>query len=121
VAALISAVVVAAAVASGIYAGVRFLRRRRHVVLNGIHLLLGAVSVETTVVMMRGAPDGTVRPFEPAALVAVAFFALAMLSGFAAPLLAKSFRRSANAMLVAHAAAGLVGLAGFCLWLPAIR
>lgn len=117
---MISAALVAAAVGSGVYAGVRLLQHRRLVVLSGLHLVLGAASLETVLLLMRGAPDGREQVIGPAAWTALILFTLAMVSGLATPLLTRKFVRSANGLLIVHTVVGLCGFVSFCLWLPSI-
>jgi hypothetical protein len=115
-AALPAIVVLTVAVGLGIYVGILYLRRVRKPVLIGLHLLLGVAGIEAMVMMLRGAPDGAVAPAGSFGIAAAVLLATAMVSGLAAPLLAKHSRQGGNAVLATHAAVGVLGFLLVLAW-----
>ncbi len=109
----------AAATALGLWLGWRFLRgRRNRPVHAAVHLLLGGAALEGFVILRRGAPDGTVLPFEGWGNAAALLLVGAMLSGLATPLVAQWWgRRPVTAVLLLHAAAGLGGAGALVVWI----
>ena len=112
-----AAALVTAAVGMGLYLGLLYLRRVRRPVLVGAHLLLGAAGLEATAMLLRGTPDGTVTPAGTFGIVAAATLATTMISGLAAPLVAKRSRRNSNIALGIHASVGVTGFVLFLAWL----
>jgi hypothetical protein len=112
----------AATVALGILLGVSYLGRRRRPSLATIHLLLGAAGIELLLLLLHWTPAGIILPTGTgtgtgtAAAWATGLLAAAMALGLFARL---SFRRTpgrAEAMLGAHAIAGVAGLLVFLSW-----
>jgi hypothetical protein len=107
---------VTAATALGIYLGVLFLRRVRRPVLIGVHLILGAAAVEMTAMLLRGTPGGEAVPAGAFGVAAACLLAVAMISGFAAPLFYRQSPRTANVVLATHAGVGVAGFLVFLVW-----
>lgn len=109
----------AAATGLGLWLGWRFLRRQRNPPVHAaVHLLLGGAALEGFVILRRGAPDGTVLPFEGLGNTAALLLVGAMLTGLAAPLVAQWWgRRPVGVVLAAHAAAGLAGAVALVTWI----
>ena len=105
-----------AAAALGLFLGWLYLRRVRRPVLVGAHLLLGVGGIETMVMLLRGAPNGDVAPAGLLGTVAAALLAGALLSGLAAPLVARQSRATANVALATHAGFGVAGFIVFLTW-----
>ncbi|MFZ1109480.1 MAG: hypothetical protein WAN43_14205 [Rhodomicrobium sp.] len=103
------------AVTIGVYLGLLYLRRvRPRKILLGAHILLGMGGLEQVAILIRGAPSGVILKAGSFGTAAAGLFALAMLSGFSAPLLGQRSRRNGEFMLATHA---FVGIAGFVLLL----
>jgi len=115
----LAAALLTAAVGLGLYLGLLYLRRVRKPVVVGAHLLLGAAGLETTVVMLRGAPDGVTLAGSYGG-AAAALLALTLVSGFSAPLLGKGSRRTANILLATHAGIGVTAFVLFLVWLSSL-
>jgi len=116
-----SLILVTGAVLLGIYLGIFYLRgvRPRRILL-GAHILMGIGGVEQMALLIHGAPSGAM---ESGSLVkaAAGLFALAIFSGFTAPLLAQSTRRqNGELMLAAHAGLGIAGFVLFLAWVSNI-
>ena len=111
-----AALLLTTAVALGLYLGWLYLKRVRRPALIGLHLLLGAASLQVTLMMLRGMPNGDAAPATQAGTAAAACLAAAMFSGFVTPLLFRGSRAAANAAVAAHAMAGAAGFVLFMLW-----
>jgi hypothetical protein len=116
---ILAAALLTAAVGLGLYLGLLHLRRVRKPVVIGAHLLLGVAGLETTVVMLRGAPDG-ITFAGSFGVVAAALLALALVFGFSTPLLGKRSRRTANILLATHAGIGVTAFVMFLAWLASL-
>ena len=81
-------------------------------VVVGKYLLLGMGGIETVVMPMRGAPNDDV-PAGTLGSTAAGFFAGALLSGLAMPLISRQSRTTANVALATHAGLRLAGLVVF--------
>lgn len=106
----------AATVALGILLGLFYLGRRRKSSLATLHLLLGAAGIELLLLLLHWTPTGLTLPAGPAAAWATGLLAAAMALGLFARL---SYRRTpgrAEALLGAHAVAGVAGLLVFLSW-----
>ena len=106
----------AATVALGIFLGILYLGRRRKPSLATLHLILGAAGIELFLILLHWTPAGLILPSGPTAAWAAGLLAAAMALGLFARL---SYRRTpgrAEAMLGAHAAAGVAGLLVFLSW-----
>lgn len=112
-----AALLLTAAAALGVYLGVLYLRRVRRPALIGVHLLLGAASMQVTLMMLRGMPNGESAPATTIGLAAAACLAAAMFSGLLAPLIGRGSRQAANIAVLSHATAGLGGFLLFMTWI----
>lgn len=112
-----AALLLTAAVTLGLYLGWLYLRRQRRPALIGLHLLLGAASLQVTMMMLRGMPNGEAAPATRFGIAAAGCLAAAMFSGLLTPLLFRGARKAANAAVAAHAGAGLAGFALFLCWI----
>ena len=74
------------AVGVGLYLGYLYLKKVRRPGLVGLHLLLGAGSVEGLVAVLHGSSDTAYRAATPA-LIAACLFGYSVFSGFTRPLL----------------------------------
>ena len=106
----------AATVALGILLGVSYLGRRRRPSLATIHLVLGAAGIELLLVLLHWTPAGITLPAGTAAAWAGGLLAAAMFLGLVARLTYRRAPGRAEAMLGAHAAAGVAGLLVFLSW-----
>jgi hypothetical protein len=105
------------AVLLGTYLGLQYLRGNvRKPGLIAAHLLLGAAGLELTAMLLRGTPSGDVTPAGRFGTVAAGLLAVAMGSGFAAPLLGPRSRQTANLILGTHAGLGALGFVLFLFW-----
>lgn len=109
-----------AAAAVGVFLGWLYLRRVRRPVLVGVHLLLGVGGLETMVMLLRGAPNGATGPAGALGPVAAGLLAATLVTGLAAPLLARASRLHANVALATHASIGLLGFAVFLAWVTGV-
>lgn len=106
----------AATVALGIVLGLAYLGRRRKPRLATLHLVSGAAGIELLLLLLHWTPAGLTLPAGSGAAWATGLLAAAMALGLFARL---GFRRApgrAEAMLGAHAAAGVAGLLVFLSW-----
>lgn len=106
----------AATVALGILLGILYLGRRRRPTLATLHLVLGAAGIELLLLLLHGTPAGITLPAGPAAAWAAGLLAAAMALGLFARLGYRRAPARAEAMLGAHAAAGVAGLLVFLSW-----
>lgn len=101
----------------GLYLGWLYLRGiRRKPVMIGLHLLLGAAGLETTVMLLRGLPNGTSSAAGAFGGIAAGLLAAALFTGLIAPMLCRGSRRTANVVVASHAGVGLAGCALFIAW-----
>jgi hypothetical protein len=110
------------AVTIGLYLGLLYLRgvRPRRILL-GAHILLGMGGLEQLAIFIRGStPSGATVNVGSFGTAAAELFALAMLSGFIAPLLGQHSRRNGEYMLAAHAFTGAAGFVLFLIWISNI-
>jgi hypothetical protein len=116
--ALPSLLLVTGAVLLGIYLGIFYLRGvRPKRILLGAHILMGLGAVEQLALLIHGAPSG-VMASESLVKAATGLFALAIFSGFTAPLIAQSTRRqNGEIMLAAHAGLGIAGFVLYLAWI----
>jgi hypothetical protein len=103
-------ILVTAAAALGAYLLLLWFRNARKPVLIGFHVLLGLGGAETLVVFLHGSDLGEGSAARRVVLIAGAFLAAAIASGFLAPVIGRSYRVAANSLLAAHVASGLAGL-----------
>jgi len=112
-----AALLLTVAAVLGVWLGVLYLRRVRRPALIGVHLLLGAASLQVTLMMLRGMPNGDSAPATAIGLGAAGCLAAAMFSGLLAPLVGRGSRRAANLAVATHASAGLGGFLLFMAWI----
>jgi hypothetical protein len=99
-----------AAAALGGYNLLLWLRGARRPGLIAGHLLLGVAGAETLVMFLHNGGLADDDPARGTAKLALYLFGAAIFAGFAAPLLGKNNRQSANALLAAHVGTALAGL-----------
>jgi len=115
--ALPPAVLLCAAVALGVFLGIRYLRRTRNKpVLVGIHLLLGGAGLEVVAMMLRGTPDGDGASGGALVKGAAGLLLAAMISGLLSPMVGRGSRRIMNVALATHASLAAAGFALFIAW-----
>jgi hypothetical protein len=105
-----------ASMALGLWMGWQFLRRSGSNPIHvGFHLILGVAGLEIVVMLLRGAPDGSVAAAGSLGKSAALVLATAVISGLATSVLARRWSRQESAWVLAiHA---LLGSAGFVLFL----
>lgn len=106
----------AATVALGVILGILHLGRRRKPLLATLHLVLGAAGIELLLILLHWTPAGITLPAGPTAAWAAGLLAAAMALGLFARLSYRHAPGRAEAMLGAHAAAGVAGLLVFLSW-----
>jgi hypothetical protein len=110
------------AVILGIILGLDYLRRERSKpAVIGFHFLMGAGSLETIAMMIRGAPDGAPTPAVATLKVAAALLAFALFTGLLAPMVGGGSRARMNATLLTHVSAAAGGVLLCIVWLFRIR
>ncbi len=108
---------VTSAVLLGVYLGIFYLRRvRPRRILLDAHILMGMGGLEQLALLIYGAPSGVIMRAGSLGTTAAGLFALAMLSGFTAPLLGQQSRRNGEIMLATHATAGIAGFVFLLAW-----
>jgi hypothetical protein len=112
-----------AAVILGLLLGRDYLRRvRSKPALIGFHLLLGAGSLEVTVMLLRGAPGGNVVPAGLILQLTAGLVAFALFSGLIAPMIGRRSRATMNVALAVHVTAAAAGFVLCLVWfLRALR
>ncbi len=100
----------------GLWMGWQFLRRLGSNPIHiGFHLILGVAGLEMVVMLLRGAPDGSVAAAGALGKSTALVLATAVITGFATSVLARRWSRQGSAWVLAiHA---LLGSAGFVLFL----
>jgi len=106
--------ILSASAVLGIFLGLFYLRGVRKPALIGFHFLLGAAAMETTAVVLHGAPNGEAANGGSLGSVVLGLLAAALLTGLGAALLHE--RRLSEMVLVSHAGIGLVAFALVCFW-----
>jgi hypothetical protein len=99
----------AATAGLGGYILLLWFRQARRPVLIGFHLILGAASLETLFVFLRNSGLDSHGSASRLGMIAGGFMAIAMFSGFTAPLLGKNYRTAANSLLATHVCSGIAG------------
>ncbi len=107
----------AAAVSLGLYLGWLYLKRERRPALVPLHLLLGAAGLQTTLLTLRGAPNGDSLAAGTFGTAAACLLGAAMFSGLMAPMLCRSSHSTANVVVATHVGVGLLGVALFLAWI----
>jgi hypothetical protein len=109
------------AVTIGVYLGLLYLRGVRPVkIVLGAHILLGMGGLEQLAILIRGTPSGANLNVGSFGTAAAGLFALALLSGFIAPLLGQRSRRKGEFMLATHALTGAAGFVLFLIWISSV-
>jgi hypothetical protein len=93
------------------------LRGKRNETWLNIHLLLGIGALAMVVFLLKDVNGGEGVSAGAYGDVAAALLALALFIGLVSPIVAKDSRTLSNALLVAHIASGLCGVAGAALWI----
>jgi hypothetical protein len=113
-----SFLLLAATVALGVLLGLDYLRgERSKPLVIGAHLVLGAIGVESFVMLLRGAPDGSVLGAGPVGNAAAGLLAVAMMSGLIAPIIGRNSTRTMNTALVTHIGLAAGGVLLFVGWM----
>lgn len=110
--------VITAGVLVGIYLGWRVLRRERgRPVAIGAHVILGVIGLEGVAMLITGAPDGSGSAGGSLVKTAGLLLVLAVMTGFATPLVAKKRPRAVGlSALGVHAAIAAAGYALLVAW-----
>jgi hypothetical protein len=98
-------ILVVATASLGVYLGLRYLRHERNKpIVIGLHILLGAMTLEPMVIAMRGGLGGV--PVQPSmfGVLGACGLALALFSGVTAVMIGRRSRQTANVALTCHAA-----------------
>jgi hypothetical protein len=104
------------AVVLGVLLGIEYLRRvRSKPLVIGLHLLLGAGSLEVMAMLLHGTPDGAATPALKILQATAALMAFALCSGLVAPMIGRRSRSTMNAALGIHVAAAAAGFV-LCLY-----
>lgn len=82
----------------------------------GVHLILGAAALEQMAMLFRGAPNGKSWPAEGLLKTAGFLFVVAMMLGFASPLLMGRSRSNGATALWAHVGVAGTGVVLFLAW-----
>jgi hypothetical protein len=111
-------IVVTAGALLGLHLGWLFLRRGRgRPAVIGLHVILGVIGLEGVAMLISGAPDGSDPATGRLVRMAGLFLVLAVMTGFAAPLLSKRRpRRVGLAAVGAHAAVAATGYVLLIAW-----
>lgn len=112
------AFLLSASMALGLWMGWQFLRRvGSNPIHIGFHLILGVAGLEMVVMLLRGAPDGSVAAAGSLGKSAALVLATAVISGFATSVMARRWsRQTGGLVLVTHAVLGAVGFVMFLAW-----
>ncbi len=111
-------VLMSVTVVLGAIMGIEYLRGvRSRPTMIGMHFLLGAASLEVLVMLLAGAPDGTVLLVGRLGHVAAGFLVVAMFIGVTAPMVGRQSRPTMNVALAAHALVAITGFVLLVAWL----
>lgn len=83
--------------------------------LIGVHLLAGMATLEVTMMIVRGAPDGTQAQYSAYTNALFLALAVALLTGLLAPVVGRQYRVAGKALLYGHAGAATLA-SGLLLW-----
>ena len=110
--------IITAGVGLGLYLGWLFLRRERSKpVVIGLHVILGVVGLEGVAMLVTGGPGGGDPASGQLVKTSAILLVLAVMTGFASPLLAKRRPRKVGlATLGVHATVGAAGYALLIAW-----
>jgi hypothetical protein len=102
----------------GLWMAWQFLRRcASNPIHIGFHLILGVAGMEMVVMLLRGAPDGSVAAAGGLGKSAAMVLAIAVITGFATSVMARRWSRQASGLvLLSHAVVGTVGFVMFLVW-----
>jgi len=102
----------------GLVLGAQFLRGvRSHPMLISAHLLGGAAALETVVMVLRGAADGTLPVSSSHGQTPATFLACAMFIGLLIPVIAKRSRHAVTVAVALHASVACCGVVLAAAWL----
>ncbi|GEM_PF-1840373 len=111
-------VLVSATVTLGVILGLEYLRGvRSRPTMIGMHFLLGAASLEVLVMLLAGAPDGTVLLVGRLGHVAAGLLVAALFIGVITPMIGRQSRPTMNIALAAHAIVAASGFVVLVAWL----
>ena len=110
--------VITAGVALGLYLAWLFLRRERSKpVVIGVHVILGVIGLEGVAMLITGAPNGADPATGELVKMAGLFLVLAVMTGFATPMISKKRPRKVGfAAIGVHAAVAATGYAFLIAW-----
>ncbi len=102
----------------GMIVGWRYLRgERSKPVLVAAHLLLGVAGLQVTVILLRGAPDGSRLIAGPAGTAAAILLIAALIIGLLTPMFChRKPRKVRSTALAVHAGFAASGFAAFLVW-----
>jgi hypothetical protein len=106
----------AGTVAMGVNLARGYMRGDRRPMLNSVHLLLGAASIESLAVMQAGLPSESEGAGWSPGKMALGLVALALVLGLIAQLIRRQSTATVNRVLVLHASAGALGFVLFLVW-----
>lgn len=111
-------VLLSAAVALGLVLGLQYVRRvGSKPTLIGLHLILGGAGLEGMAILLRGTPDGTRLPAGVLGNAAAILLAMAMITGFASPMIGRRWpRKTGSIALATHAGLAAIGFVLFLAW-----
>jgi hypothetical protein len=106
----------AATVAMGLTLARGYVRGRRRPMLNSVHLLLGAGSLEALAVMQQGLNDEADPHRWSMVKLAMGLFAAALMLGLTSQLVRPQSTPMVHRVLVTHACCGMLGFVLFLIW-----
>jgi uncharacterized membrane protein YozB (DUF420 family) len=108
---------VIATMSVGVYMGLRHLRRlRNRPSVIGLHFILGALTLEPLVVVLRGAPNGAGPKPTLLGVLGAIFIMLALFSGVMAVMIGRKSRQTANVALATHAGVATTAFLLLAAW-----
>jgi drug/metabolite transporter superfamily protein YnfA len=110
--------VMTAGVAVGVYLGWLFLRRERSKpTVIGAHVILAVIGLEGVAMLIKGTPDGADPATGQLVRAAGLFLVLAVMTGFATPMISKKRPRKVGmAAIGVHAAVAATGYVLLVAW-----
>ncbi len=106
-----------AAVTLGVTLLVFYIKGIRKPVVIGVHLLFALGALEQLVILLHGAPVGSVIVAGPRGNLAAGLIAAAAFSGLVGGVIAKNGRQTANIAVATHATLGAAGFLMFLAWM----
>jgi hypothetical protein len=85
-----------------------------------VHFLFGAAAFEMSALLLRGPPDGSAPIAGDAGPIAVLLLGGALLTGFAAPLIARPAPSAIGLTLAIHAVVAMAAVAAVAVWLTGL-